>query len=91
MLIPALWIPKNATELLGLSPSSPDAAVFNTNASTPTTSTSPGTKSSPDTARNSNAAAKYGSNLVTPMTVTAMGVFAYGFPTGFASMIYNWV
>ncbi|KAL5760199.1 hypothetical protein ACOSP7_018702 [Xanthoceras sorbifolium] len=76
-------------KLLGISPSSPDAAIFSSNASTTATHATPtGTTVATENANNSD----LGPYLVGPMTAAAIGlaIFFYAFPAGAASMFYKW-
>ncbi|KAH9772575.1 non-specific lipid transfer protein GPI-anchored 1 [Citrus sinensis] len=70
-------------KLLGLSPSSPDAAIFtNTSSSaTPTTPAAAGTSASDGSSGN-----MHGPYLLGPTVIIAMSIFFYAFPTGSASL-----
>ncbi|KAI9170282.1 hypothetical protein LWI28_025488 [Acer negundo] len=71
----------NCPKLLGLSPSSPDAAIFTSNASTTaTTGTSAASEKSDGT--------KLRSYLVGPTAVVALAIFFCAFPTGAASFMF---
>ncbi|KAK1552062.1 hypothetical protein Q3G72_009772 [Acer saccharum] len=75
----------NCPKLLGISPTSPDAAIFSSNASTTaTTATTTGTSS----ASEKSDGTKLRSYLVGPTAVVALAVFFCAFPTGAASSMF---
>ncbi|KAJ0038247.1 hypothetical protein Pint_23734 [Pistacia integerrima] len=75
----------NCPKLLGLSPSSPDAAIF-TNASTTAAPSTTTGKSSPDKADSTSNGPKHGPYLVGPTLVVAMVVFYLALATGSDSL-----
>lgn len=75
------------TEILGISPSSPDAAVFSGNAST---STTPAATTSAETANKGGASRPEMFSVGSTAVVIGFAIFLYAFPTGAGSVFYKW-
>ncbi|KAK3223663.1 hypothetical protein Dsin_010688 [Dipteronia sinensis] len=75
----------NCPKLLGISPSSPDAAIFSGNASTTAT---PATPTGTSSASEKSDGTKLRSYLFGPTAVIALAIFFCAFPTGVASSMF---
>ncbi|TXG56046.1 hypothetical protein EZV62_017359 [Acer yangbiense] len=75
----------NCPKLLGISPTSPDAAIFSGNASTTAT---PATPTGTSSASEKSDGTKLRSYMVAPTAVVALAVFFCAFPTGAASSMF---
>ncbi|XVE74771.1 hypothetical protein DITRI_Ditri12bG0044600 [Diplodiscus trichospermus] len=77
-------------KLLGLSPNSPDAAIFNNSSSTATTTTSASTGTPSSASEKSDGKSSvtklFGVHLVGSTLLIASAIFFYAFPAGFSSL-----